>query len=162
MRKLFIIPLLAVIYFFKVSVTPATVTRVIDGDTFEVKVNGQKRKIRLYGIDAPELRQPYGQEAKRYLTSFLLNREVLIEDMGTDKYGRETAIASIKMGKSTILVNEELLRNGFAWHMTFFDKSTHCLAWEVIAQEAQRDKIGLWADPNPVKPFEYRKTHKKH
>ncbi|NOQ47275.1 MAG: hypothetical protein GQ559_11510, partial [Desulfobulbaceae bacterium] len=87
------------------------VVKVLDGDSIRVKRNGKIHEIRLYGIDAPEYGQGYGNKAKSYTRALTYKKTVTIEPMDTDRYGRIVALVK-SQGR---LVNRELVRDGFAW-----------------------------------------------
>ena len=101
------------------AITPnATVMRVIDGDTIVVKTNqNQKQKVRLWGIDAPEMRQKSGPKSGRFLTTLLTDQPVYIDVVTTDKYGRLVANVYDSNG---VYINEEMIRIGLAWVYTYF------------------------------------------
>ena len=129
------------------------VIRISDGDTFHVLHDDQTtEKIRLYGIDCPERQQPFSQKAKDYLSELVFEKTVHIIKKDTDRYGR--AVAIVFAGKTN--VNEALLRAGFAWHYKRHDKNPR---WAELEQEAASAKRGLWADPHPTPPWEWRKRN---
>jgi endonuclease YncB( thermonuclease family) len=132
------------------------VISVADGDTITVlDASDEQHKIRLAGIDAPEKSQPYGQVAKQSLSDLVYGRQADIETNKRDRYGR-------KIGK--VLVdgadaNLEQIRRGLAWHYKAYeleqpplDRATYADA-EIEARDASR---GLWGDPTPVAPWEWR------
>jgi len=136
---------------------PAIVLRISGGDTIVVRANRKKVKIRLYGIDAPELNQPGGVEAKEALRH-LRWETVTISKMGTDRYNQTVAIVTY-MGQC---INLALVANGHAW---FYPK--YCTAPWICGQiklaeaKAKAEDIGLWADENPVPPWEWRKKQRR-
>ena len=64
------------------------VVAVYDGDTITLKNDSGQKKIRLAGIDAPELKQPYGVESRSALRQAVLDKVVLVDTSRNDKYGR--------------------------------------------------------------------------
>ncbi|WP_270982621.1 thermonuclease family protein [Campylobacter helveticus] len=135
------------------------VSRVIDGDTIELLAKTSKEnpynhiaklKIRLYGIDAPELKQAYGKEAKEYLSSLILDKEVILIINDKDKYQR--TIGTILLNDKDI--NKEMVKNGYAW--AYESYSTKYLAQQA---DAQMFKLGLFKDENAIKPSEFRKRN---
>jgi len=74
------------------------VTKVIDGDTFET--NRRKHSVRLANVDTPEKRQPGYQDAKKELSDLILNKEVTIDTVARDKYGR--SVAKVKVGVQSV------------------------------------------------------------
>ncbi|EAH5552970.1 thermonuclease [Campylobacter upsaliensis] len=133
------------------------VSRVIDGDTIELLAKTSKEnpynhitklKIRLYGIDAPELKQAYGKEAKEYLSALVLKQEVGLIIENKDKYERIVGTIFLK-GKD---INKEMVKNGYAHAYESFSK-------KYLAEQADAKmfKLGLWQDEKAVKPSEFRR-----
>ena len=116
MRKIFLV-------FFVITnlLFSYRVIHVSDGDTIIVMMNGEKQKIRLYGIDTPEINQSFGTEAKQFLTDQILNKEVEIEVKDTDRYKRLVAIVYLN-NKS---MNELLLKEGWAWWYEAYAKKEY-------------------------------------
>ncbi len=122
--------------------TIVKVQSVIDGDT--VHVIGPKDeyiKIRLLGIDAPEIDQPYGKEARNHLRN-ILPREVRMTSGKQDQYGRYSAILrSIRRGSGPISYNERMIRDGYATYEPDYGKIPN-------GREAQNyakiNKLGIW------------------
>lgn len=131
------------------------VVGVKDGDTIEVLHGNQAVTIRLTGIDAPEKGQAFGQAAKRLTSDLCFGKIVTVKAAGIDKYGRTLAQVILPDGRN---VEEELVRLGFAWHFKKYSSDAHLAALETEAREAQR---GLWADSNPVPPWEWRGAEHK-
>jgi micrococcal nuclease len=145
-------PILFILLLF-LSACSYHVVRVIDGDTIEVlNYFNEPIRIRLAGIDAPELSQPFGQEARLKTSELCAGKQVKISSSGKDKYGR--TIAFVTVGQ--ISVNKELLRSGLAWHYYYFDHSPELTR---IETEARIKHLGLWADKNPIEPWKYRKLY---
>ena len=132
----------------------AKVVSVTDGDTIKVFNADQGQvKIRLYGIDTPEKAQPYGKAAGKYLASLVAGATVEVESVTTDRYGRTVGI----VWDSEININQEMVRSGYAWvYRRYCDKS-FCEYWLALENEAKMDKIGLWQEPDPVQPWEWRR-----
>ncbi|MEC8678468.1 MAG: thermonuclease family protein [Candidatus Margulisiibacteriota bacterium] len=141
------------------AITPnAIVTRVIDGDTIVVKTNqSQKQKVRLWGIDAPEMRQKSGSKSGRFLTTLLTDQRVYIDVVSTDKHGRLVANVYDSNG---VYINEEMIRIGLAWvYANFVNDSKP--NWYELQANAQKKRIGLWRYRNPIPPWEYRQKRRK-
>jgi micrococcal nuclease len=130
------------------------VVGVIDGDTIRLLQGGKQYKIRLNGIDAPEMGQAYGRKSKEYLASLVSgkNAEVIVRD--TDRYGRYVGDVIVG-GKNA---NAELVAAGLAWHYTAYSKDEELAALE---KDARAKKLGLWADPKPVPPWEFRRQERE-
>ncbi len=134
------------------------VVHVSDGDSFIVlkEHDGkyEETRIRLAWVDAPELDQPYGRSAKRFTSGLIAGKKVWIKSLYRDRYGRIVGEVFTPGGKS---LDEELLRAGMAWQYTRYSNSQRLAALE---REARDLKKGLWADPNPIPPWQYRREHK--
>jgi len=131
----------------------AKVIAVMDGDTIMVLRNNEKIKIRLANIDAPEKAQKFGMESRQALVDRVLKKQVHVNSLAMDNYGRMVAGISID-GRS---VNEEQVRSGMAWEYSHFHSNKHYLALQSEAQQARR---GLWAQSaSPVQPELWRKSH---
>jgi len=107
------------------------------------------------GIDAPEKGQPFGTKARESLAGKVFGQTVRVEVNDIDRYKRE--VGRIYMGER--FVNMEMVRDGFAWRYVTYDKPGEFTAAENDAREHRR---GLWADPNPVPPWEWRKAKRAH
>lgn len=131
------------------------VVGITDGDTFKMLVDDSvEYKIRLHGIDCPEKAQAFSQVAKKALSDMIFGQEIKVEYTKKDRYGR--IIGKVYFGK--LYVNEELIKQGMAWHFTKYDQNTE---WQNLEQEARAQKIGLWADSDPMAPWLYRENKKK-
>jgi endonuclease YncB( thermonuclease family) len=128
------------------------VVGVSDGDTITVLQNNTEFKIRLYGIDCPEKSQDFGNRAKQFTSGMVFGKavQVLVED--TDRYGRTVGTVMIN-GKT---LNEELVKAGFAWVYSQYCKKPICNQWKGYEETARNAKIGLWSQPNPTPPWEFR------
>lgn len=138
----------------------ADVIRVNDGDSISVRLGNKKEKIRLIGIDAPEIRQrPWGQMAKRHLTALIGRSTVKIETdvVKRDRYGRLLAYVWTADGR---FVNFEMLRDGYAVIYTFPPNVSHVNELRTAQTEAKNKKIGIWG-PDGLKkmPRHYRREH---
>jgi micrococcal nuclease len=128
----------------------ARVVGVSDGDTITVlDETNQQVKIRLEGIDCPELHQDFGFRAKQFTSALCFGKTVRIEKRGTDRYRR--TLAYVYVGK--LCINKELVRNGLAWRY----RTNHDLELATLELAARKRKIGLWANPDAVAPWEFRK-----
>lgn len=129
------------------------VFHVIDGDTFVGTNKGEEVIIRLYGIDAPEINQSYGNKAKDWLQSKIEGKSINMKKIGKGYYNRTIAIVSTN-GQN---INEALVRNGLAWVSSWYCKQeTLCNRWRDYQQQAQENNIGLWDQHNPIPPWEFR------
>ncbi len=130
----------------------AKVVAVIDGDTILVKRTHDLVKIRLADIDAPEKAQPFGEAALQSLTEMVKNKEVTISSRAVDDYGRIVAV--IRSNNQNI--NAAQVQRGMAWAISRFKRNNSLLQ---LQREAQLAKRGLWAEPNAMEPWQWRKQH---
>lgn len=128
------------------------VVGVKDGDTIVLLKNGEEVTVRLYGVDTPEKSQAYGQKAKQYTSDMVFGKEVQLIVKNKDRYGRTVGTIILKDGRN---LNEELIKNGYAWHYKAYSKDVNLANAET---DARRFKRGLWQDPNPIAPWDYRKN----
>lgn len=129
------------------------VVGILDGGTSEVARNGKTERIRLQGIACPEKSQPYGTEAKQAISALVFAMEVPVEPYGKDKHGR--IMADVRLADGTNITHE-LVKDGWCW---WSRKSAPDNAeLERLELEAKEAKKGLWADPAPIPPWEYRKA----
>ena len=126
------------------------VVSVLDRDTIEVLHNRQPERIRLSGIDCPEKGQAFGKKAKQFTSTLVYGKEVMIHVLSKDRHGRTVADVLLPDGTN---VSRELLRAGLAWWYWQYSKDESLGALE---EEARQAKRGLWADPNPIPPWEIR------
>lgn len=128
---------------------------VLDGDTVLVRREAGVRpmKVRLADIDAPEKGQDFGDAAKRSLAAMLSGREVRIDPLAVDTYGRLVA----RLYVDDASVNEEMVRRGMAWEYSLNHRNREYLRLQVEARQARR---GLWVQRDPVAPSQWRKLHR--
>jgi micrococcal nuclease len=128
---------------------------VSDGDTITaLTVDKVQHKIRLYGIDCPEKHQDFGQRAKQFTSDMVFSKDVEVDSVDQDRYGRTVGIVTIT-GKS---LNEELVKAGYAWvYEQYCKKATLCENLRVLQEQARSNKTGLWSHPNPVAPWDFRR-----
>ncbi len=132
----------------------AKVVNVTDGDTIKVYNAEQGQvKIRLYGIDTPENAQPYGKAAGKHLASLIAGATVDIETVTTDRYGRTVGI----VWDSEVNINQQMVQAGYAWVYQRYCDKPFCEYWLALESEAKTGKIGLWQEPNPTPPWEWRR-----
>lgn len=134
------------------SVLIGTVTDVRDGDSFTLRTSVDL-KVRLYGVDAPELGQPHSAEAKEYLASLIFGKEVAVEIRGGGMY--ERVLGRVTVGGHD--VSRQLILAGVAWCSK--ECSNHDVDLFAAQDEARTAGRGLWARPIP--PWEYRSAEKK-
>src|SRR5512139_3077908 len=125
------------------------VVGVSDGDTISVLRDNQSVKVRLDGIDCPELGQAFGAAAKQFTSSLVFGRTVSVVVRDTDQYGR--LVGRVYVGRQD--VGLELVRTGYAWHYTQYSSDSALARAE---QEARVARRGLWSDARAVPPWEFR------
>ena len=172
-----------------VQVVAARLVRVIDGDSVVVDVlgaDGQQvfaadQHVRLQGVDTPEVSRgrspkskltggmPYGEEAKAFVEQLLTGPNVMglqLRSVGREQktYGRSVASLFVLVRGpdnrvQLVDVQAELLRAGLAWHYGKYDQTP---ALKALEQEARAARRGLWADPQPQAPWDWRRMKRQH
>lgn len=132
----------------------AKVIIVHEGDRLTIFHNGQRETIYLKDIDCPELKQPYGKQAKVATAAYVGNREVIIRALKRNRQGRTSADVVLQDGRN---VAQELLREGLAWSRPETSEGRSLADIEQLARAASK---GLWSDPNPVPPWQWKATRK--
>ena len=184
MKKLLLLPLLF-LSLAQAETIQCKVVAVVSGDTLVCLDEREKRiHIRLEQIKAPIIDQPYGKEAKKALTDMAYGKNLHIDTSGKDRDGwlQGTVYQDINICCGLCLtINEIMVDQGYAWYDPFAAKnksrqvSEHqkvtadAMGVDVadltslleLEQEAREAKRGLWADKNPVAPWEYRKQKKE-
>lgn len=135
---------------------PGQIVGITDGDTVKVIHDGQQVKVRLYGIDTPEKKQAFGQAAKTQLQTLTTGKKIDIEPVDTDRYGRTVGIVKA----DDIVVNGEMIKTGHAWVYEQYCRRQECREWKTWQSEAQNAHRGIWQDPAPVPPWEWRNKNR--
>ncbi|TYO96773.1 endonuclease YncB(thermonuclease family) [Geothermobacter ehrlichii] len=133
------------------------VIKVSDGDTIQVLDSGQAVKVRLAEIDCPETShgpkkpgQPFGQAAKKFVLDLVGGKTVLVDVVTKDRYGR--IVGKVFLDDGTTL-NSRLVQAGLAWAYRRYANDPALFKLEAEARAAKR---GLWSDPHPIPPWEWR------
>lgn len=133
------------------------VVAVTDGDTIKVlDASRVEHKIRLTGVDAPERGQPYRNASRKHLADLVAGKQVTVESNKNDRYGRV-------LGKVIVDgtdANLEQVKAGYAWWYRYYAKEqprADRKAYEQAEVTAKAEGRGLWADSNPINPYEWRK-----
>lgn len=129
------------------------VTKVIDGDTFIYRKNGKNIKVRLIGVNTPELHHPFkkeeffGKEAKDFTKDKIYNKKVYLEkdEEDLDKYGRALRYVYLDDDK---MLNEEILKEGFAETMTIKPNVKYENDFKEFLKKAKIERKGMWKSPN--------------
>jgi micrococcal nuclease len=130
------------------------VVHVADGDTITVLRDGKKVKVRLYGIDTPERKQWYGQNAKTFTSSQVMGKTVDVQEIDVDRYGRVVGIVSV----GNLALNRHLVEYGYAWVHHAYCKKPFCSEWAKTEEVARKAKRGLWKNPEAIPPWDYRRS----
>jgi endonuclease YncB( thermonuclease family) len=153
----------------------AKVIVVMDGDTVMVlRESGQKLKIRLANIDAPEKDQPYGKQSRDSLLEMLGRKQVQIDSRAIDKYGRVIGLVSV----DGLDVNQAQVKRGYAWAGEGWQQRRSALrqpekqasgpkraaggsdkSYIGLQAEARRAGLGLWVQEDAQPPWQWRKQH---
>lgn len=127
------------------------VVAVADGDTLTVLASRNEQvKVRLAEIDAPEKAQPFGKRSKQSLSELAYGKDVRIHVNTKDRYGR--IVGRVLVGELDVCM--EQVRRGLAWVYRQYAKDAALFELEAKAKASQR---GLWADKEPVPPWEWRR-----
>ncbi|MDH4318348.1 MAG: thermonuclease family protein [Desulfobulbaceae bacterium] len=127
---------------------------VFDGDTIAVDCDGREFRVRLWGIDTPEKKQSFGQEATGYTGSLVLGKKLELEIKGSDRYGRSLAMVKAN-GQS---VNEDIVAHGYAWvYRQYCNEEQICGRLMELEEQARKRGLGLWSDSHPVMPWQWRR-----
>lgn len=131
------------------------VVSVVDGDTLTVlDVEYQQHKIRLAGIDAPEKAMPFGQGSKQKLVEFCFGKQAQVNVIDIDRYGRSVG----EVLCDGIYANAEMVKSGYAWVYRSYDKGFK--SFYALERTAKGAGLGLWADVDPVPPWQWRHYHR--
>lgn len=130
----------------------ARVIGITDGDTLTVLTASKEQvKVRFFGVDAPEKGQPYSDKAKAVLGDLAFGKDVTVKLTGKADRQREIGDVVLADGRS---VSREMVRSGWAWHAKQFAPKDRELA--ELQMAARTAKRGLWADPLPIPPWDWR------
>jgi len=135
----------------------AGVIAVLDGDTVlilrkGIGAAGGLVKIRLAEIDAPEKEQAFGAASRSSLVEMVWHKQIQVRPLALDKYGRTVAQLEV----NGLSVNEEMVRRGMAWEYSHYHSDRRHISIENEARQAGR---GLWAQSDPVPPWQWRLRH---
>lgn len=123
---------------------------VSDGDTITVLSNNHQERIRLAEIDSPEMKQPFGNQAKKHCSALCFNKVVIVNYSRRDRFKRIVGQVKLPNGHS---LNHELVREGMAWCFTKYCKDPLV---KDLEQQARGKRLGLWRDKNPIPPWQWR------
>jgi endonuclease YncB( thermonuclease family) len=124
---------------------------ISDGDTATLlSSKNEQVKIRLSQIDAPELSgQAFGEKSKKSLSEQIYGKEVTVEVETKDHFGR--TVGKILVGG--VDANLVQVQRGMAW---FYAQYGREVAYRNAEAKAKTERVGLWSEPNPVPPWDFR------
>lgn len=131
-----------------------TVGKIFDGDSFLVRpAKGRDIDVRLQDIDAPEKSQPYGNAARAALIKLIGNRDVFVDVIETDRYGRK--VVRVYREPDRLDIAKALVRDGHAW---VYRRTVHDRSLIELEDTARAGRRGLWALPSKDRepPWQYR------
>lgn len=127
------------------------VVGVEEGDVLEILWETEVVRVQLYGIDTPEIEQPFGREAIHYVSERVLRDTVVVTVKEKEGDNRLSGIVETADGSS---LNDDLLREGLAWwHNRKAPDAAHL---QTLEQRAQRENRGIWSQYHPIAPWEWR------
>ena len=132
----------------------AEIVGVVDGDTLDARMDGKSARIRLAQIDAPERNQPFGTVAKQSLSSMAYRKDCEIQEVDRDRYGRIVAQVTCE----NVDVNLAMIKLGHAWAYRKYITDPGYIEAE---ESARSSRTGLWSEPSPVPPWDWRKQRQK-
>lgn len=146
--------LLIFLSFFSFSQTTAKVIGIKDGDTVLVLLGNNIQKILILAeVDCPETGQAFGKNAKQFTSSQIFGKNIEFIETDIDRYGRTIA----KIYYDNKYLSAEIIKAGLGWWYYHYSNDKHL---KMIEDEASKNKIGLWSDPNSIPPWEWRKLKK--
>lgn len=133
-----------------------------DGDTITILWGGRREKVRLIGIDAPEVEQkPWGQRAKKYLKDLLdASRWAVFIELDVEKKDQYGRLLSYVWTSDRRMINVQMLKEGYAMLYTFPPNIRYVDEFKKAQDEAMRKGLGIWGKAGLKEtPREYRKEH---
>lgn len=140
---------------------PGTVVAVHDGDTLRVRNDaGKVVKVRIYGVDCPEMAQNYGAAARDMTRAMLLDKVVQVIPVTTDRYAR--TVAGIIVLDDMMILQDSLISAGLAWVDDRYCRIPACDLWRMHQADARaaHPPRGLWSDDDPTPPWAWRRAQK--
>jgi len=135
------------------------VVGISDGDTLTARCGEpgayEQIKVRLAAIDAPESRQPFGQKSRQHLAQLCFQQQATITPKSRDRYGRTVADVECR-GQDA---GTEQVKAGMAWYYVKYGRGYEHL--QTVERDARTARRGLWADEEPVPPWDWRKSKKE-
>jgi len=126
------------------------VVGIVDGDTLTVLRRDKPERVYLNGIDCPEKAQPFGLRAKNFTSTLAFGQIVTVKPTARDKHGHIIADVVLPDGR---LLQYELVKAGLAWWYSRREVNQRLRDFQ---EEARLAKRGLWVDPDPIPPWDWR------
>jgi endonuclease YncB( thermonuclease family) len=139
-------------------VIDATLTRVVDGDTLQVRLGSGPETVRLYGVDTPEAHAPFGREATRALRTLVGRGALQLQPVTDDPYDRYDRLVAVVYADG-VNVSEALVADGLAWaYRRYLGEVAGAESLCRLEAEARAARKGLWSQPPErwVPPWIYR------
>lgn len=130
----------------------ARVLSVHEGDRVTIHYQGKNEIVSLRFVDCPELKQPYGKQARHAVAAYLANRDVVVRELKKDQRGRMTADILLTDGRN---IAHELVHEGLAWVQPGDVRDP---ALKDMEELARASKKGLWSEPDPIPPWKWKPT----
>ena len=128
------------------------VVGIKDGDTFVILIEGKEQVVRLEHIDCPEKKQPFGSKAKQFASDLCFGKYVQLNH--NNKLDRNKRLIAEVILENGVNINKELVSSGLAWH---FKKYSNNSDYSELEIKARTSAIGIWSEPNPIAPWEWRR-----
>lgn len=136
------------------------VVKVHDGDTVTVRNDaGETYRVRIYGVDCPELKQKWGEVAHDMTVSLLEGKNVQVISVSRDRYKRQ--VAGIILLEDMLVLQDVLISAGLAWVDMRFCKIDACKLWIMHQTDAKKARRGLWSDRAAQAPWDWRREQRK-
>ncbi len=154
-KRLFISALLVAIFSPQSHAFFGKVIEVPEGDLVVVSANGVEQRIRLYGVATPVKGQSFHEKARILTGCLSLKRNVEVTNIYRDAEGVMNALIRIDGSKENL--NLQLIAYGLAWVKTNECSANMCSEWKAREVLAKSNFVGLWIDPDPIPPWEWKK-----
>jgi endonuclease YncB( thermonuclease family) len=155
-RFFFILLLYTVLFSVRADDTlHGTALWIVDGDTILLRRKNQLTTVRLWGIDAPEKKQPGGKAATSFLIKLIGRKRVKVIILGQGKYGRVIG----KVYYKEKFINLEMIKAGHAWWLEKY--SPNATELKEAEKKARESKAGLWSNPEAVRPEIFRHSKRR-
>lgn len=129
--------------------------KIIDGDTFDLLVDKTTYRIRLADIDCPEKGQDYYKISKQALSDYLYGSYIEVIYTKKDRNGR--ILGTVYNGP--VYINLIMVEEGYAWHFKKYSSDQRFAKAEINSKKAKR---GLWKQPKPIAPWDFRQMRRKN